>query len=72
MNKEYKKISLCVPCYNSEKYLTDTLNSIKNQTIVPDEIVIINDGLTDGTQSIIESFINENKNWMFYFSHKLT
>lgn len=51
-----------MPCYNSEKYLTDTLNSIKNQTIVPDEIVIINDGLTDGTQSIIESFINENKN----------
>jgi len=44
-------INLC--CYNSEKYLRETLDSIINQTYKDWELIIINDGSTDHTEQII-------------------
>ena len=48
-------INLC--CYNSEKYLRETLESVVNQTYQDWELVIINDGSTDSTESIIKEYI---------------
>lgn len=48
------KISVVTPCYNCEGYLTDTLNSVLRQTVLPDEIVLVDDGSTDGTVALIE------------------
>jgi glycosyltransferase involved in cell wall biosynthesis len=50
-------INLC--CYNSEKYLRETLDSIVNQTYKDWELVIINDGSSDSTESIIQEYINQ-------------
>lgn len=50
-------VNLC--CYNSEKYLRETLDSIINQTYKDWELVVINDGSTDSTESIIKNYINE-------------
>lgn len=50
-------INLC--CYNSEKYLRETLGSIVNQTYKDWELVVINDGSTDSTESIIYEYINQ-------------
>jgi glycosyltransferase involved in cell wall biosynthesis len=47
-------INLC--CYNSEKYLRETLQSIADQTFRDWELVIVNDGSTDSTESIISEF----------------
>ena len=47
-------ISIIIPAYNVELYITDSLDSIAKQTIPPDEIIIINDGSTDRTSSIIK------------------
>ena len=47
-------INLC--CYNSEKYLRETLDSIVNQTYKDWELVIINDGSTDATELIIQEY----------------
>lgn len=47
-------ISFIIPAYNVEPYITYTLNSIANQTIMPDEIIIIDDGSTDKTSTIIK------------------
>lgn len=49
-------INLC--CYNSEKYLEETLQSIFTQTYKDLELVIINDGSTDSTEIIIREYIN--------------
>lgn len=50
-------INLC--CYNGEKYLEETLQSIFAQTFKDWELVVINDGSTDSTEEIIKSHMNE-------------
>lgn len=49
-------INLC--CYNSEKYLEETLQSIFAQTYKDWELVVINDGSTDSTEQIIQKHIS--------------
>ncbi len=49
-------ISVIVPVYNVEPYLRECLDSIINQTYHKLEIIIINDGSTDGSQQICEEY----------------
>lgn len=48
-------ISAVIPCYNGERFLKEAVESINSQTYLPKEIVIVNDGSTDGTEDVIES-----------------
>lgn len=50
------KISVIIAAYNAEKYLAETLNSIVNQTIDSYEILVVNDGSTDGTMDILRAY----------------
>ncbi len=50
------KVSIGCPVYNSEKFIRQTLNSFIGQTFKDIEIIICNDGSTDGTLKIIEEF----------------
>lgn len=50
------EISVIMPVYNGEKYLNDAIKSILNQTFNDFEFIIINDGSTDKTLEIIQSF----------------
>lgn len=54
------KISVIVPVYNVEEYILRCLNSIKSQTFKDYEIIIVNDGATDGSSALVEQFIKEN------------
>ncbi len=47
---------IIIPAHNEEAYLAKCLKSFVEQTIPPKKIVVVNDGSTDGTQAIIESF----------------
>lgn len=47
-------ISVIVPVYNSERFLAEAIQSVLNQTLPPDEIIVVNDGSTDGTATLIE------------------
>ena len=49
-------VSIIVSCYNGEKYVADTLNSLLSQTYSNIEIVVVNDGSTDKSEQIITSF----------------
>ena len=51
-----KKISVIIPVYNVEKYLTKCLESVINQTFSDYEVIIVNDGSPDNSQNIIDSF----------------
>ncbi len=54
-------ISLILPIYNVEKYLRECLESILNQSYRDYELIIINDGSTDGSIKIIEDYIDKFK-----------
>ncbi len=50
------KISVIVPVYNVEKYLEKCLDSILNQTFKDIEIICVNDGSTDSSRKILETY----------------
>jgi len=49
-------VSICVPIYNGEKYLPESLQSIVNQTYQNLEIIFLDDQSNDGSADIIKSF----------------
>lgn len=59
---KYKKVSIIIPVYNNEKFLEKCLTSVLNQTLKDIEIIIINDGSTDGSLAILENYQNMNPN----------
>ena len=48
------RISICVPTYNRKDYLRETLDSIFAQTYKDYEVVVVDDGSTDGTDKMLE------------------
>ncbi|RDY27444.1 glycosyltransferase family 2 protein [Romboutsia weinsteinii] len=54
MNNIY--VSIIVPVYNSEKYIGRCIESLLNQTLEEIEIIVINDGSTDKSKEIIDSY----------------
>ena len=53
------KVSVIVPVYNVEKYLPNCLDSLVNQNYNKYEIIVVNDGSTDSSESIIDSYKNK-------------
>lgn len=49
-------ISVLMPAFNVEKYITMAIDSVLSQTLSDFELIIINDGSTDGTGEIIEKY----------------
>ena len=49
-------VSVIVPVYNAERHLTECISSICNQTLQNIEIILVDDGSTDSSLSIINEF----------------
>jgi glycosyltransferase involved in cell wall biosynthesis len=59
-------ISIIIPAYNAERFIARTLSSALNQTFKEIEVIVVNDGSTDKTQSIIENFaVNDSRLRLF-------
>jgi glycosyltransferase involved in cell wall biosynthesis len=56
MNQAERLISVIIPVYNGEHYLTETLDSVLAQTYRPIEIIVVDDGSTDHTATIVQSY----------------
>lgn len=55
------KISIIIPVYNVEKYIQDCIESLINQTFHDCEFIFVNDGSTDNSKLIIESYLEKDK-----------
>lgn len=63
-------VSVIIPVYNSESTIIRSLESVCNQSYKDVEIIIINDGSTDNTLSVITSYKVENKDVIILIINK--
>jgi hypothetical protein len=52
-------VSILIPAYNAERWIAETLRSALGQTWPRKEIIVVNDGSTDQTRSIVEKFASK-------------
>ena len=55
-----KKLSIIIPVYNTEKYLSRCLDSAVNQTLKDIEIICVNDGSTDNSLKILQEYAKKD------------
>jgi glycosyltransferase involved in cell wall biosynthesis len=51
-------VSVLIPCYNSGRWISDTLESVLAQTWPNMEIIVVNDGSTDDSRSILDGYLS--------------
>lgn len=56
-----KKISIIIPCYNSQKYLNRCVDSVLNQTYKNFELILVDDGSTDNTNEILKAYAKKDQ-----------
>jgi glycosyltransferase involved in cell wall biosynthesis len=56
-----KTIAVIVPCFSYGHYLTEALESLAQQTKIPDEIIIVSDGAIDNSVQIAQQFKDKHK-----------
>lgn len=56
-------VSIILPVFNAEDFIEETLMSLINQTYKNIEIIVLDDGSTDGSLSIIKSFSDKHENF---------
>jgi glycosyltransferase involved in cell wall biosynthesis len=54
---------IVIPAHNEEAYIKQTLESLVTQTLLPKQLVVVNDHSTDKTQQIVERFVSKY-NWI--------
>jgi len=65
MNNE-SLVSIIIPTYNREYFISDTLNSIQGQSYSKWECIIVDDGSTDETEKLINTYIASDNRFKFY------
>lgn len=54
-------VSIIMPVYNVEKYVAESIQSVQKQTYQEWELIIINDGSTDSTKTVVEKFLADKR-----------
>jgi len=57
------KFYIIIPAHNEEDSIAKTLDSLLNQSLVPKQVVVVNDNSSDLTQAIVEDYANKY-NWI--------
>ena len=67
LDKKYeKKVSIIIPCYNQEKFVSEAIESALNQTYKNVEIVIVNDASKDNSSEVIKEYAQKHRNILFF------
>lgn len=57
---DYSKVSVIIPVYNAEKYISECIESLLGQTLQQCEFIFVNDGSSDRSRLIIEGYKNQD------------
>lgn len=60
MGNRNSTISVVMTTYNGTRFLKEQLDSIRDQTLPPDEVLILDDCSTDGTQQLVQDYMDTN------------
>jgi glycosyltransferase involved in cell wall biosynthesis len=52
----FPKVAVVIPAYNAERFIRQTIESVLAQTLSNVEVIVIDDGSTDGTQAVLDTF----------------
>jgi UDP-glucose 4-epimerase len=66
--KDDPLVSVVIPCYNRETFIADAIDSALAQTHQNLEILVVNDGSSDGTETVIKRYLNDPR--VRYFKHE--
>ena len=61
MSNKTTLVSVIIPTYNSDKFIAQSVQSVLEQTYPPYEVIVIDDGSTDGTKDVLRQFSNSIK-----------
>lgn len=64
------EISVYITSFNQKKFLSESIESVLYQTLIPDEILIIDDCSTDGSQTLIKEYRDRNSDLIKCIFHK--
>jgi len=70
-NTENPLVSVIIPCYNYANYIEECINSAINQTYENIEIIVIDNGSTDESLTVIKGFSNNSKVRIFEFKNNV-
>lgn len=62
--EEHPLVSIVIPCFNSEKWISETLSSVFSQTYTNIEVIVVDDGSIDRTKEIVLGY---NKPVSYYY-----
>ena len=65
-----QKVSVIIPAYNEENYITNCLKAIAKQNYANFEVLVVNNASTDNTAYVIEQFIKEHRLTNFFLLHE--
>lgn len=54
-------VSVIMPVYNARKYIESTIESVLNQTFTDFELILIDDGATDGSGEVCDTYASMDK-----------
>ncbi len=67
MKRNFSKVSVIIPVYNSEKYLRECLDSVTKQTLQDIEIICIDDGSLDNSLKILKKYAEKDSRFIVIY-----
>lgn len=64
--EENPLISIVIPVYNRENLIIETLKSVQHQTYSHWECIVVDDGSTDGTQKVVQEYVEKDHRFRFF------
>ena len=60
------KLSIVIPCYNEKETITEIIEAVRKSPIASKEIIIVDDGSTDGTREILKGLKSPDLNIIYH------